>query len=322
MDGYVNQNSRNFLPQYFAREQKKAEKEFYSSTEFYTGCRNIVNQLITNLETQLFREKNECYRAISGIKNGSISFIDPNSSLTHEEQKENSIKEWQNQLNNWTIKNFTVNLFNLSSKYTGYLTHDDLVAINSALDQAENLHIETNRENNYDNTFIESILKGIKELQNQDTNADCIRIIKEDKKQLEAPFRNWFKTYFSGIYETVNAEPEKGNGRIDLKIEDANLGTKIIEFKGWWNSDKKLIVNQIISYLTDFESVGYIVLINDKKKKINSDYLSIITSESAKYVPNSLDSIKTKRSDFEYFASIHTDNIRLKKIYHFIINVY
>ncbi len=171
--------------------------------------------------------------------------------------------------------------------------------------------------------FVQDLLNGIRELQTQDENAECIRVIKQKIKKDEFLFRDWFKTYFSVKYQTVNAESEKGNGRIDLKIQDKNVGTKIIEFKGWWNDDKKNVTTQIINYLTDFENDGYIIIINhNKRKNISKDYLKLIETEEMGYVKNSLIREKFTNTDFEYFTTYHSDKIRTKSISHFILNVY
>ena len=171
--------------------------------------------------------------------------------------------------------------------------------------------------------FIETLLSGIRELQTQDINAECIRDIKQTKKRKEAPFRNWFKTFLSLKYDSVNAEPEKGKGRIDLKIEDREIGTKIIEFKGWWNPDKKKIAKQIGGYLTDFEEDGYIIMINhNKNKSINENYLSLIKTQEMGYIKDSLENKKCENTDFKYYISKHWDGIRTKTLSHFILNVY
>lgn len=324
LDGYFDLNNRKFLSEYFVREQKKAKKDFYSPDEFFSGCDDVVAQFTNEIKRQFYKEKNDCYFAIGHIKNGTMNFSQPDNSMTYEEQCEQALISWEKQLNSWTLDSFSVNLFSLNIGYTGYLWHNDLLFISDAIEKAKTMvyekTIKTN--SNKDNEFIELILKGMKELQTQDEKAECIKVIKTESKKLEAPFCIWFKTFFSGKYETVNAEPEKGNGRIDLKIEDSSIGTKIIEFKGWWNSDKKQVVSQILSYLTDFETDGYIIIINNNRKKVDDDYFDLIKSESVKYVENSFEEIDVPKTGYKYFISNHSDRIRTKRLYHFILNVY
>jgi hypothetical protein len=171
--------------------------------------------------------------------------------------------------------------------------------------------------------FIDILIKGIRELQTQDVNAECIRKIKKNNGNNEALFRDWFKTYFASIYDSVNAEPEKGNGRIDLKIQDSCIGNKIIEFKGWWNNDKKQVCKQINSYLTDFEKDGYIIMINhNKNKNITSEYLALIKAKEMGYLEKSLEERQYKNTGFDYYLTKHFDNIRTRTLHHFIINVF
>lgn len=328
LEGYIDNNNRKYLAEYFVREQKKASKAYFGVEEFFSGCENVIANFAADIKRQLYKEKSECYFAIGQLKARTMKFSQPDPSMTHEEQSEYSLKGWQKQLESLSIDNYCVNLYPLNYGYYGHLWDGDLKVISNAINSAKKIISENDDQlksehiDNKDLEFINIILKGLKELQTQDVNADCIKNIKKENNKLEAPFRNWFKTFFSGKYDIVNAEPEKGNGRIDLKIEDSGFGTRIIEFKGWWNSDKKVIVDQIISYLTDFETNGYIIIINDKQKKIDNNYFELIKSESVKYIENSFQEILLQNSDYKYFISNHSDNIRTKKLFHFIYNVH
>ncbi|MFA6667685.1 MAG: hypothetical protein WCS51_04990 [Bacilli bacterium] len=323
LDGYLNTDSRNFLPHYFVREQKKAEKDYFSYEEFFAGCRQSIKQLLGNLESQLQRQRKDDIIVISALKSGAMKVNYSDSSITYNEQVKKTILEWQQQLDSWSIKNFSVNINDYCKNYTGHLLHDDLLFIDNAIKIAENniSKLNKNKSIDYNTDFIKSILHGIKELQNQDINAECIRLVKMDKVTHEAKFRDWFKTYLSDKYASVNAEPEKGNGRIDLKIEDNKINTKIIEFKGWWNTDKKQVISQILNYLTDFESEGFIIIINDKKKNVEKEYIEIIKSDTGKYMLTKPQVQKTE-SGYKYYISYHYDKMRTKTLYHFIINVY
>lgn len=171
--------------------------------------------------------------------------------------------------------------------------------------------------------FIDVLINGIRELQVQDVSTECIRKIKHDNENNEALFRDWFKTFFAAKYNSVNSEPEKGNGRIDLKIQDIIIGTIIIEFKGWWNTDKKYVTKQIMSYLTDFEINGYIIMINHcKKKNIAENYISLIKTKELGYIDNSFEEKNYRDTGFKYYITKHYDEIRTKTLNHFIINVY
>lgn len=170
-------------------------------------------------------------------------------------------------------------------------------------------------------SFIDYFIKGIKELQNQGNNQECIRNINNELFH-EAPFRNYFKALLSQNFDSVEAEPEKCNGRIDLKIQDKKLNSSIIiEFKGWWNRDKYNVTEQTLSYLTDFERDGYIFIINHlKSKNIINDYQKKIISPKTNFVKGTWKELKYKSTDFSYFISEHEVEGKIKILYHFIFN--
>ncbi len=173
--------------------------------------------------------------------------------------------------------------------------------------------------------FIKDLIDGFWRLHKNDTNEPCIINVREDKPDKETLFRYWFKNFFAARYPnaSVTAEEEKGNGRIDLKISHSLFGEKIIEFKGWWNQDKKNSPEQICNYLTDFEKEGYIFMINHlEKKEIAADYKELITQPSMNYIVDSWKEHKFENTDMVYYESKHQFAVKTKTIYHFIFNVY
>jgi hypothetical protein len=171
-----------------------------------------------------------------------------------------------------------------------------------------------------DEEFLQFFIRGIYSLQKQDVNAECVRNIKNANCKNEHEFRNWFTPWFESKYASVSAEPEKGNGRIDLKIEDPTVGTKIVEFKGWWNNDKKNLINQLTDYLTEFDSEGYIFMINHlKNKNIVERYKEIIMSPETKCL--SWDELPYLETGYKYYVSRHAFG-QEKTIYHVIYGVH
>ena len=133
-------------------------------------------------------------------------------------------------------------------------------------------------------------------------------------------FRDNLSFYLKGAgYKTV-PESKKGANRIDLKIYK-NLDVYKVEFKGWWNNDKKEIVSQINQYLTDFDDYGFIFIINDKQKIIKEKYFELIKSDSSNYIKDSIKPITV--DNFKYYRSSHNfgDNAE-KELFHFIFNIY
>jgi hypothetical protein len=173
--------------------------------------------------------------------------------------------------------------------------------------------------------FIYDLITGIRALQKNDTNEPCIINVRENKPDKETSFRYWFKNFFTARYKeaSVTAEEEKGDGRIDLKVSHKLFGEKIIEFKGWWNQDKKSSPEQICSYLTDFEKEGYIFMINHlKSKDISSDYKNLVTQTDANFIAGSWKEHEFENTDMVYFESTHKFGVKKKVIYHFIFNVF
>ncbi len=173
--------------------------------------------------------------------------------------------------------------------------------------------------------FIKDLINGIWVLQKNDTNEPCIINVRENKPDKETSFRYWFKNFFTARYPdaSVTAEEEKGSGRIDLKISHKLLGEKIIEFKGWWNQDKKKSPEQICGYLTDFEKDGYVFMINHlEKKEIIIDYKELVMQPSMNYVADTWKEHRYENTDMIYYESKHKFAVKEKTVYHFIFNVY
>ncbi|MEO8414597.1 MAG: hypothetical protein ABI472_13100 [Ginsengibacter sp.] len=174
----------------------------------------------------------------------------------------------------------------------------------------------------YQLNFINDFIKNIQELQRQDTNEECIRKLKEEDKRDESAFRFWFQKCFSVQGYHAEAEPVKGDGRIDLKVFHDSMSNKIIEFKEWWNSDRKSIIIQLCNYLTEFESEGFIFMINDKQFDIIKKYREIIESLEMRFMVGSWQEISVEPSGYSYFISKHDFSRKGKIIYHFIFPIY
>lgn len=169
--------------------------------------------------------------------------------------------------------------------------------------------------------FINDFISGIKNLQDQDVKASCIADVKLNGRNHESPFRYFFQTWFTAKGYIAIPEPEKGNGRIDLKVLHNIIGDKIIEFKGWWNNDKDEIVNQVCSYLTEFEGDAFIFMINQTKGSIVEKYKEIITCNEMNYIQDSWQEISFRQTGFSYYSSKHKF-VRIKTVYHFIFSVH
>jgi hypothetical protein len=77
LQGYFNENNREFLEKYFLREFKKAEKEqFFKADEFFNGCIKVIESWEKHLQNRVFERKNELYLMLNGAKNGTMKYGD------------------------------------------------------------------------------------------------------------------------------------------------------------------------------------------------------------------------------------------------------
>lgn len=172
--------------------------------------------------------------------------------------------------------------------------------------------------------FIADFISGLNALLIDDTASPFIAAIKKGKKgtRLESSFRDWFNSWFKAKGYDAHKERLKGQGFIDLTVTHADLGHKIIEFKGWWNNKKKVIIPQVHKYLTQFEGDAYIVMINHTKKPVVDSYKKIITARLSKYVANSWRTKKHTPGAFTYYRSEHRLGPEKKVIHHFILSIH
>ncbi len=136
----------------------------------------------------------------------------------------------------------------------------------------------------------------------------------------EEDFRDTIGFFFSAIFY-VSSEEWRKEGRTDLIIKMNDNGQKIIEFKIWGRNDYKEVVQQVTErYLTEFDSDGYIIMVNGNKKSIKDKYIEYITNENAGYIDNSLNNYTI--SNFEYYETRHRTAFSEYRIYHFIYNIF
>ena len=135
---------------------------------------------------------------------------------------------------------------------------------------------------------------------------------------LEDPYRNFIWIWFRTAGYQAERETLKGTGHIDLKINHPSTGSKVIEFKGWWNAKKKDVIQQTIKYLTEFEDEGYIFMINSTGRSIIDSYKKIVSDPATSVIDNLSAVIDERNSPYTYYVSSHDCNGVKKKIYHFI----
>lgn len=202
-----------------------------------------------------------------------------------------------------------------------YLNQDfAYMAANIAnLINGEVIHGEETKVKIIEKDFLEDFIRGMEHLTTLNERNIAIKNIIEGIKH-EAPFRDFFSSWFEAQNYMTNSEPLRGNNHIDLKVEHLSITKKIIEFKGWWNPDKYIIIRQLFNYLTQFDGEGYVFIINHSGKDIESLYKQNITKEQNGYIKK-WESFQYKKTAFKYFVSQHKLNGQTKKVYHFILQI-
>jgi hypothetical protein len=177
----------------------------------------------------------------------------------------------------------------------------------------------------HDELFRRSLCDVLQNFQRNDVNEPSLMNIRNNGPNKESMIRYAVKNFLSARFPdaTLVAEEEKGTGFMDLKLYHTSFSHKVIEFKGWWNYDKKDIAFQISSYLTDFENEGYIFMINHlKSKDVTPDYKILLQSSHMNYIADSWSEHSNKSNGFTYFSSRHQFSGREKVIFHYLFNVY
>ena len=155
-----------------------------------------------------------------------------------------------------------------------------------------------------------------------------IVIKKASANLLEGDVRDYFLSCANIVMgEIAVAESLKCNGETDLilfgKDNFRNILEGVSEFKVWPRNDYKDVIKQIKSYLTDFESFGIIVMINEGKESINNKYKEEIIDQDGLMVSDSFEKLSFGDTRFEYFKTrSFLDESKAKEIpiYHVILN--
>lgn len=120
LDGYCNLTDRKYLKEYFIRESKKAEAEFYTPEVFLTGCKTAVQ---TYLIGDLYRQKQESERELFDAKQWA------------KENEPDTINQRFEQEDNLNIEDYLVNLWQVTNgRYTGQMDYFEIMHISDTLD--------------------------------------------------------------------------------------------------------------------------------------------------------------------------------------------
>lgn len=139
LQGYFNENNREFLEKYFFREFKKAEKEqYFEAHEFFSGCIKVIESWEKYLQEQVFKRKRELYLMLNGAKNGTMKYGDLQGK-TIEEKRQETIEYCEQELKEVRPDgigslSFTVHLQSLTNGRIAYnMPYNELLVIKIAI---------------------------------------------------------------------------------------------------------------------------------------------------------------------------------------------
>ncbi len=178
------------------------------------------------------------------------------------------------------------------------------------------------------NDFEKNIVDLFVKISREFLRKDNIVIKKTSESIQEGDVRDYFLSCANVVIKEIAvAESLKCKGETDLilfgKDNFRNTLEGVSEFKVWPRNDYLDVIKQLKSYLTDFESFGIIVMINEGKESINNKYKEEIIDKDELLVPDSLEKVNLGDTAFEYFKTkSFFDQSKTKSIpiYHIILN--
>jgi hypothetical protein len=170
----------------------------------------------------------------------------------------------------------------------------------------------------------DAVVRWIYGLQQDDVHETCMAGAKNGhplEKEFQYSLRNALRHRFP--HAEITLEPEKADGRLDIRFVDPVEGTHIIELKGWWNQRKEEVAEQLCSYMTDFEHSGHIVMINHlKTEPITAAYQDMVIQPGAKYIDGSWKEHPVSKTGFCYFHSRHQFSVSERTLFHYVLDVH
>jgi hypothetical protein len=133
LDGYLNPSTREHLTDYFFREFKKAEKEYFSPKEFFeSGCLGIVEALKSDITSRLIEEKLRIYQMIDVVNSGKLKYHELTDAQMEEpklvqEQKEKLLEYCNARLSELSEISFNAFLTGITNgRYLGNLSWESI----------------------------------------------------------------------------------------------------------------------------------------------------------------------------------------------------
>ncbi len=143
LQGYFNENNREFLEKYFLREFKKAEKEqLFEADEFFNGCIEVIEGWEKHLQCRVFERENELYLSLNAAKNGTMEYGNLEGK-TIEQKRQETIEYCEQELKEVRpdgigSMSFTVHLHSVTNgRISHNMSYNELLTIKLAIQTAK-----------------------------------------------------------------------------------------------------------------------------------------------------------------------------------------
>jgi len=143
LQGYFNENNREFLEKYFLREFKKAEKEqLFEADEFFNGCIEVIEGWEKHLQCIVFERENELYLSLNAAKNGTMEYGNLEGK-TIEQKRQETIEYCEQELKEVRTDgigsmSFTVHLHSVTNgRISHNMSYNELLTIKLAIQTAK-----------------------------------------------------------------------------------------------------------------------------------------------------------------------------------------
>lgn len=153
LQGYLNENNREFLGKYFLREFKKAEKEYYDAKEFFNGLFKIIEVFKENQKKQYIEIQSELNNYLVSVKKEDID-----NEFIQQQKKEIEFLKI-NGVTNLRLSNDSFLI--LSLKEISYIEQSIIEAFETVKVKNEVLPLQINKEESRTRKVIYDAFEGI-----------------------------------------------------------------------------------------------------------------------------------------------------------------
>jgi hypothetical protein len=138
LQGYFDENNKEYLDKYFYREYKKAEKEHFEADEFFNGCLKLIEVWEGHLLEQVSNRYCDLCMMLANAKDGTLKY-DNLEGKSYEQKTQETIKYCEHELADQRPDGigsifFTVHLRSLTNGQFAYnMPYSELLQIKLAI---------------------------------------------------------------------------------------------------------------------------------------------------------------------------------------------